>query len=329
MSGLRHTTAIVEESTFGTIPSLTGIRGFEVDSNTLQWDKTVTQGTGLRGGGLVARSSRRNVVARQAAGEIVMDFATKGMGLLLKHAFGTAAIAQIGVTSAFKQTFTLSDRATRSLTIQAGHPLVDGSLQPFTFSGCKLASVGISADNRDQLKFRASVDARDCTTATAYATPSYTLSAAADVFSFAGAYLYVAGSSTPVASNMQFGFELEHPMDTERFHTGQAGLKGEQLNNGWVKPVITAENEYADQITWVARNFTDETFRIEQLYEGPIITGTTRAALRIITPAVKIDGENPTVDGPEILRHTITMPVLDNGVDAAVTVEYTSSDTVV
>lgn len=328
-SGLGHTTAVAEESTYGVAPSLTGARGYEVDSNSLQWEKNIVQGAGLRGTGLIARSSRRTVASVSAGGEIEMDFATKGMGLWLKHAFGVASIAQIGTSPAFTQTFRLGDTRGRSLTIQNGMPLADGSLQPFTYTGCKITEMSLGADNRDLLKLNLTIDARDCTTGIGYATPDYTMATAADVFSFAGSALYVAGSTTPVASNIQFGFELSTPMDTERYHTGANGRKAEPQNNGWAEPVFTIESEYADQVTWVARNFTDEAFRIVQLYEGPVLSAGIRATLRIEAPAVRINGENPTAEGTEMLTHELTCAVLDNGVDAPVNIQYTSSDTLV
>jgi hypothetical protein len=326
-SGLGHTTAIAEESTYGTAPSLSGIRGFEVDSNTLDWRKNVVQGAGLRGSGLVARAGRRTVVSQDAGGDINMDFATKGMGLLLKHALGAAAITQIGATPAFRQTFTLADLRGRSLCVQTGMPLADGSLQPYTYTGCKLTDWEIAVDNQNLAKFNATLDAKDCTTGIGYAAPSYVLANAANVFSFAGASLYVAGSTDPVAGNLRFGVKGSTALKTDRFVTGQAGRKLEPVNNGWLTPVVTVDSEYMDQVTWVARNFTDETFAVVLEFVGAVISGANTERLTITCPAVKINGTNPTVSGPDMLEHTLELPVLDNGVDQPLTIEYVSTDT--
>ena len=183
-------------------------------------------------------------------------------------------------------------------------------------------------DNLGFAMFTASVNARDCLVGQAYSAPDYTLATAANVFSFAGASLFVAGSTTPVIGNMKFGIKSSSSLTVDRYFTGANGRKAEPLNAGWVEPVVTVDQEYADQITWVARNFTDESFSAQMDFVGKAIDGTSSETLSILCPAVKINGENPTVDGPDVLQHTLELPVLDNGTNPPMTLRYISRDTV-
>ena len=322
-SGLGHTTAIAEESTYGTAVT-TGMRGFYVDSNDVRWMKNRAVGSGLRGGDQYARSNRTAVTSVGAEGGVEMDCATKGMGLWLKHSLGGFAIAQVGATPAFKQTFTPAELKGRSLTVQGGHPLTDGSLQPFTFTGTKVTEWGLSCDRDGLLKYTASLNAQDGTLGTGYATPSWTLADAAGVFSFAGASVYVAGSGTYSAGISSVELSSTNGLTTDR--PGHGLFKGEPLIAAMRETTLTVDSEFADVVTWVARNHTDETFAVRVDFIGAVISGAETERLSIILPAVKVNDEDPTVGGPDVLTHSVTLMAFNNGSSPAVQVEYVSTD---
>jgi hypothetical protein len=328
-SGLGATLAVAEETTYGVAPVLTGARGFQFDRETMKYLKETRQGRGMRGTGGHPRTQRRVVVAQSAGGDVEMDLADKGMGFWLKQALGSASIAQIGATAAFKVTATSADLRTRSFAMQVGKPDVTGALQPHTYLGCKITGFEIGADNRDIAKFKATIDAKDERVDIAYAAPSYVAADAAAVFHFAGSALYVAGSATPVVGNAKFSLKHETPQNTDRFHTGAGGYKANPLESDWRRTTVDVDSEYIDQVTWTGRKYTDETFALVLLYEGPIITGATRSALRIALPAVKIDQADATIDSSDVVKAPVEITVLDNGTDPAITVEYTTSDTLV
>ncbi len=326
-SGLGATLTVVEEGSYGVEPSFAGARGYEFDSHSLKHNKQTKQGSGLRGGGLFPRSNRRAVVAQDGGGDISLDFPTKGAGLFLKHMFGSSSIVQVGSTPAFRQTHVAGDLRTRSLGIQAGVPDITGALQPFTYLGCKVTEWEIGVDNRDLAKLKVSIDSREATTRIGYSAPDYTMATAAKVFSFAGAELFVAGSATPVVGGAKLGLKQSNKLKTDRYHLGAGGRKAEPLNTGWLSTMLTVDSEYIDQVTWVARHFTDETFRVEFRFFGDIISGATREELFLSLPAVKLNSETPSVDGPDVVTHGLELEVLDNGVDSPITCQYVSTDT--
>lgn len=322
-SGLGHTTGIAEESVYGTA-NTTSMRGYYVDSNSLAWSKNRAVGSGLRGGELYARASRTAVTSVMAEGEIEMDFATKGMGLWLRHCLGNSGISQIGASAAFLQTFNPGDLRGRALTIMAGHPLADGSLQPFTFTGCKVTEWSASCGQGELLKFNASIDAQNGSLEASYAAPSYTLADAAGVLSWAGASIYVNGSVTRTTGPSSFEISSSNGLATDRPRAGI--FKAEPLQAGLTETTVTIDSEFADMASWVARNHTDETFAVRVDFTGNIITGAEAERVSFLLPAVKVNSEDPTVDGPDMLSQSIQLSAFSNGVLSAIGVEYVSTD---
>lgn len=305
-------------------------RAYDFDSETMQFNKTTAQGMGLRNGALVPRASRRNLVFAEGGGDVTMDIASKGMGLWFKHALGATTIAQQGATAAWLQTFTPGDLRGKSFTMQTSVPDVVGTAHPFNWLGCKITDWEIGVDNKDNAKFKASIDAKDCDSAATPVTPDYTLANAANVFHFAEAAMFVAGSGTAVIGNPKFTVKGKNALKTDRIHTGAAGRKAEPLDNGFRQYSVDFDAEYIDQATWVARHFSDATFQLVMSFVGPLIASTFFETLKITVPAVKIDaGGPPTVDGPDVNDASLSVTVLDDGTNPPIKVEYTSTDTLV
>lgn len=326
-SGLGAYLTIGEESAYGSVAS-TLTRAYDFDEHSLSFDKQTANGKGLRNGALVRRSSRRVVVATQAGGDITMDLASKGLGLLLKHALGAATIAQQGVTTAFLQTFTPAALTGKSLTVQAGIPDVTGTQHVYNYLGAKVTAWEIGVDNRDIAKLKLSLDAKDCDPAATPVTPNYTLADAANVFHFAESGLYVAGSGTPVIGNPKFTVKGTNALKTDRFHTGAAGKKAEPIDNDFRNYTVELDTEYIDQATWVARHFSDATFALVAQFVGPLIASTYYETLKVTVPAVRINTASPpSVSGPDVEDESLTIEVLDDGTNPPIKIEYTSTDT--
>jgi hypothetical protein len=161
-AGISSTTGIATETTPGTAVAVT--RFIETDQPTMSLNQTVAQGSGLRGGALVRRQARRNLVARQASGDLSFHVPTNGFGLFLQHMLGsfsaTATSLGGGIFQQFHNTGSLAGKA---FTMQIIKPDTTGVLtqQAFTYPGCKITGWEISVQQGQQVMTKLNIDALD------------------------------------------------------------------------------------------------------------------------------------------------------------------------
>ena len=166
-SGLSSTFGIATESTVGTPVAVT--RFYEFDSESLGLKRKTTQGAGLRGGGLVKRSARRQNVAREVQGDVTMGPTTTGLGLLLTHMLGSFSptINSLG-GGLYQQIHNVGVLAGKSFTTQIIKPDTTGVLagQAFTYPGCKVTDWELSVAQGAEAKLKVNIDALDEATPT-------------------------------------------------------------------------------------------------------------------------------------------------------------------
>lgn len=298
------------ESTYKTYVAPTRFVSFTGES--LQWDKDVKQGTGLRVGGRVPRSIRRVVPTAQGQGDIELEIPTKGMGLLWQAAMGTGA-SNLVSGSLYQQVFTLGDTP-NSLTIQKGIPRVNGTVDAYSFLGAVVTDFEIDCSNGDIVTASFGIDAGDVTTAQAYATPSY---ATAPVFHFAQGIVAVNGTLTApttttlgsvagaaAASIRSFSVQVEHNYATDRFNFGGAGRKDKPaVGLREITGRITVEY---DQTTLRDAFLADSTI-------GLLATFTSGTdVLQVVLPDVRLEGDLPETNDGELITVDHDFTVLDN-----------------
>jgi len=258
-----------------------------------------------------------------ASGDLELPFMTKGMGLLLKHALGSVATAQVASTAEYVHTFTQDAAGHRGLgaTVQVGRPMVNGTVQPFTFAGGKVTGWELSLEANGALTLTLSWAFKAVATGTALASPSY----------ISGRTQFVAGDATlswggtDICVN-QFTITSDRDVDLERYCTSSTERK-EPLLTGPIYYQVDAEGEFSslDQYT----DFTAGTVR-ELVIEivGPTIPEETNPYKLVITFAAArlIDGASPTVKGPEIVPQPLTFEALSNGTDPVIEVAYHTDD---
>ena len=155
-------------------------RFVEFEQATLKGEtKTVTD-AGFRGGGLVRRAARRNLVARSAAGTVNFDPTTNGFGLFLQYMLGSSATPTSIGNGLYQQVHNPGSLNGKSFTTQIVTPDTTGNLaqNAMTYPGCKITDWALSVAADAQVKLVLTIDALD------FATPSNgfastTLSAAA------------------------------------------------------------------------------------------------------------------------------------------------------
>lgn len=170
-NGLSSTFGIATETTPGTPVVVT--RFAEFDAETLSMKRHTVQGAGLRGGGLVKRAQRRNLVAREAGGDVTFDAMTNGLGLFLKHMLGSSATPTSLGGGLFQQVHNIGSLQGLAFTTQIVKPDTTGVLtqEAFTYPGCKIADWDLSVAQHGQVKLKLTIDALD------EATPSNTFAA--------------------------------------------------------------------------------------------------------------------------------------------------------
>lgn len=318
------------EVTYGT--AIVVDRFWPFISNSLEPDYAVSSAADeLRAGSIVERVDQNDPYVSGCSGSIEMYVPTRGVGLLLSHALGGAAIATV-VDSNFVQTFTLSASAKtgKSLTLQDAHPFNPaGTAQPFTWHGCKLLSVEMSLDVDGFLKVSFDVDAEDVDTATALAVASYpTIANGASKFPWRLATFTIAAAQVEVQS---FRCKITWPMNTDRRYLRGSALKKEPVPSG--KPTIewdaTLEFTSLDQYNRVASSTIAG--RIAALVltcdAAAPLAGSTVPRFQLTIPAARFDEGLPSIDGDEPLMQDISGVGLDNGTDQPVTIIYRTIDT--
>lgn len=338
-SGLDAQLGFKAETTWGT--AVTVDKFAEFTSESLKFEPTWLEPTGLRAGTKFKRASRARQSRKGVSGDVVTEFATKGMGTLVKHMLASSAAAtQIAATSAYKQIHTPGDFRGLGLTVQVGRPEPSsGTVRPFTFAGCKVAGWAFSVKDNEVPTLTLTLDGRSENTATALAAASYVAGAA--VFDFSQAVLKLGGTpataagETTIASGTAVATVIRelsitgaNPMAVERFGIGNAGLKAEQLENA--TPTITgtlaAEFNKAELYDVFQANTTTA---LELTFTGAAIAsgGGNNYLLSFIIPALKLKSAAPAVEGPDIVAMSTGFEVYSDETNPPIQIKIVSDET--
>lgn len=337
-SGLDSQFGYAAESTWGTPVTVT--RFNEYDDEDFALMQAILENEGLRATGVFKRVSRVAISRYDVNGQVTLKHGTRQMGLLWKHCIGsTAAATQIAATTAYKQIHTYQQRAGLGLTMQIGRPEPgSGTVQPFTFNGCKITSWEFSVSDNEPAKLVVNFDGKMETTATALAAASYVANQA--IFTFKDAITFKLGGTASTAAGEtsisggvavttivnNFTIRGEVPLATERYGLGNAGQKAEQRENDY--PTITGsldaefnKTELYDLYT----NFTTTALQLD-LSQGDAGSGNP-FLLSFICPAIKLKDAKPSVDGPGLVRMQTAFEAYDDGTNPTLQVKLVSTDT--
>ena len=130
-----------KETVYGTAVVVDKFPEFVEES--LGWNPSFVQGSGLRVGSRLGRSRRRVLAKQSAGGDIDLELVSKGIGVFLEALFGTGVSTAVpGQAGVFQQLYTpTTTDPLNSYTIQKGIPtLGGGAVTPMTFLGAVCAS---------------------------------------------------------------------------------------------------------------------------------------------------------------------------------------------
>lgn len=310
---------IGRETTYGTPAALT--RSIEAMGDGHKRNPQFLQSKGRRAGMQALGSDRSRIVNMGAEGAIEVDMLTKGMGMLLRAAFGLSTNVQEGAGPAWLQTHSTTADGPKgeSLTVQLIRPPVTSASVPFTYHGGKVKSWAIEQED-DLLKFKVDLDYEDEDTSTAAGVATYV--AGGTPFAWEDCVVTVAG--TPVDLK-KLSIKGDNALDTDRRYLRGSALKKEPLRKGIpsYEGELTADFE---DLTAYNRFVAGTVVPIVATWTGSLIDAGFPFMFRTTLAAVQFTGGTPEVgnDGP---AQPMPFTVLHNRVDPAVKAEYRTSDT--
>lgn len=291
-------------------------RWLEYTDESLDFNKTVKQGQGLRVGGRVARSARRVVPIADAGGDVSYELTSKGMGILLDAALGSSTSTLVS-GSTWQQVFTLGDTP-KSLTVQKGLPELGGSVDAYTFLGAMIAQLELTFANADIGMAKFTLDCGDLSTSQGYVAPSYP--ATPSLYHFANwtittgtltapTTVALASMVTAVADFRDASVVINNNLRNDRFNGGGAGRKS--------KPTVglrgitgTATVEY-DSTAFRDLVLNDTPMGMILQYTGAALS-TGVETIQIVLPEVKFDSEIAKTNGTDLITQSMAFTVLDN-----------------
>lgn len=308
--GLAAQFGMVDETTFGTSPTVT--RFLEFNDESVAFTKDRINSSGLRAGRRVLRTTQWVTGKQNVTGDIDFEWQQQGMGLLLKHMLGGIATAQPNAGSnptVYEHTATVGTLDGKSFTCQIGRGDVGGTVRAFTYAGCKIAKWDLSVSVDGLLMIKPTIDGISEVTSTALAAATY----AAQSFPLA----WVGGTITlpggAVGNISKFDLSGDNGQALDRWFMGATpGTKKEQLESDLRSYSGSTDIEFADLSAY--NLFINGTVgSLTAFFEGPVISGSYNYALEVTLPAVRYDGATPNVPGPGLITTTYPFTALDDG----------------
>lgn len=310
-SGIDAQLSLGAETTYNT--AVTPDRSFEFTSESIKFDRARIDSKGLRAGRRIMR--RFAPGTQKVSGSVSMELIPGFTGILLEHLIGSADT--VGTVHTFEPTPVDG----KSLTVQVGRPSVNGTVNPFTYTGMKVvsASMRASIDNyvTADWEFYGANEISNPTTAP-LVTPTY--STDDDPFVFIDASVNIDGTEYCFTD---IDIKIENALKTDRYFMCAAGAPTpkEPLENGYRKISGTLKGEFDDLTLYNIYKNNEEVPLV-------ITFGHADGHSLVQTMNVRFDGENANVSGEDILEEGIPFMALSDVSDAAAyTAVLTNGDT--
>lgn len=312
-----------QESTYGT--AVTVDTFFEYNSENIAFDRERIDSASLMAG---AKRVRRWVKGREGGtGAVTFELLPNGAPFIFKNLLGAAAVSTpSGATDARLWTCTEDNLDDLSMTMQVGRPDRDGTVQPFTYAGCKVASWELSMEASGLLMLTVNLDVKSETTATALATASYPDENYLLDWADANTFVTLNGTEYDVAS---ITVGDDNGLKTDRYALGsrQKLKQVEGTQNSAGTGTVTLES-FAG-LTPHALYADGTEFEFVANFAGALIETGHQYEVTVTAPRCRADGTTPNVDGPDMLGQEVPFVVLEptDGTTSGITVEVVCTDT--
>lgn len=320
-SGISGSFGYGAETTWGTYKAPDHF--VDVLSESLALQVSHIESKGIRAGNKVLRSDRQVLNTMGASGSVSFEVASKGFGLLLKHALGAQSSATAaGGTTAKTYTSTLGDPYGLGLSMQVGRPDNSGTVRVFSYTGCKITDAEWKNSVDGLLEMTVGVDAQAETTAQSLASPSYASSS--ELLSFVGGAVTIGGSTVATVSDVSV--KVATALKTDRRFIHSSTNKSEPIQNGLVAITGAMTTEF-ESLTAYNRYVAGTTAAVVCTWTGlTALEGTIYPALSITLPVTRFDGTTPNLNGEDMLSLSLPFTVLYDGSQEPITVAYTTLD---
>lgn len=309
-SGLAGQLGFAQETTYGTEVTVT--RFVPMVDESLETVPTQLESAGVIASQLVLRTQQWSQGMKLSSGDVGLELYDRSVGLLFKHALGSVTTS--GTQAPFTHTFTPSDLTSLGLTIQVGRPDRGGTVRPFTYAGCKIATWEVAVAAGEIATLGLGITAKSEVTSTSLASASYTSGIAP--MTFVGGSVSLAGSSLCVRSARIAG---DNKLKTDRMCIGQQTID-EPLAEDLREYTGELEIEFPDLVHY--NRFMAGT---EGALSLVIAKGTSTATF---AANIRTDAFNPKVAGRGILVQPLSFKCVGTNSDAsALTVTLVNSDT--
>ena len=342
-SGLSGQVMAVAAPSYGDSATVVN-HSYEFLSETFTFDPNWLDGQGLKAGQAYKRGSRTVQSRFDVNGDLTMEHTSgeaanavaDSMGFWWKFALGSALVTPTVVLgTAYKQVHTNGSKAGQYLTCQIGRPqILSTTVQPFTETGLKITGWEFSCSDNQIAQLKVSGNARTELTATALAAASYPTPNG--LFSFANASVFTLGGTastsageTTIAGGSTVGSLVNGivltgstPMKTDRFGIGNAGLKGEPIENDLPTITGTLNTEFYSRAelydvfragTGIPLQLDFTKFDAAGNDANGVAAGPNPYRLSFILPQVKLKSAAVNVGGPDVLPQTIGFEAYDDG----------------
>lgn len=341
-SGLSGQVGTVPEVTYGTPVTVTHFYEFLNESLTLV--PAFLDGAGLRAGQAYHRASRTSISQYNVTGDLVMEHTSgeaatavaDSMGYWWKYALGSTLTTPVLVLgTAYEQVHTNGSKAGQFLTVQVGRPQISGpTVQPFTYTGVKITGWEFSCSDNQLAQMKLTFDGQTGLTSTGLAAASYPTPNGLFAFSHASTMTLggtatttsgkttVSGGSAITSRVSGITITGATPMKMDRYGLGNAGLKGEPIENAIPTITGTLSTEFFSR-TELYDVFTANTTQPLVLAftkfdpagndANGVAAGPNPYRLEFILPAVRFKTAGVNVGGPDVIPQSIGFEAYDDG----------------
>ena len=309
-SGLAAQVGLKTETTWGTAVAVDRFTPLISESMTEKIERL--ESAGIAPGARVLRSGQWAAGNVEVSGDLGFELYQQGMGLWFRHMFGAVSTSGAGP---YTHTFTPGDMSDDHFTLQIGKPDVTGTVQPFTFSGCKVTEWELAAKAGELVTLGVSVVGKDLVTGTSLATASYGTGSGLP-FSFAHASVTVGGSAAYVK---EITLKGSNGLAVDRRGIGSAYIK---------EPLEAELRAYEGEMVCEFESLTQMNLFRNGTENALVLTIDAGSAAKcVITTNVRYDGSTPEVQGRGVTELKVPFKCLGPSTDAgAITAVLTNSD---
>jgi hypothetical protein len=285
-------------------------------SEAVKKNVTRIDSKGIRAGRRVNHTWKAG--AHTIEGPVNLEVFNIPQATLLTHMFGTVTSTNGGSGTIYTHTAVMGSLTGVSFTMQVGRPDIAGTVQPFTYAGCKLAGWTLACSAGEIPTLTLDITAKTEVTATSLASASY--SSSARPFVFTEGALSIAGAS--VATVDSFSLACAMGLATTRHKIGSAAV-AQQLESGMREVTGTIATDFESLTAY--NRFVDAG-------EAALVLSFTESAASTnsftITMNVRFDGETPALSGIETLKQNLPFKVTSTTSDtAAITAVLINTET--